>query len=171
MGVGRNLAYKKKLFIEHSGFQNHKHIPSGDDDLFISMAANSQNVALNLHPDARCYSDGPHSWMSWIKQKSRHQSTARYYKGQIKWLLNIYYFSLPIFLLLSATLMLLKCNIVVVICVYLIRHLILFICLKNLNKGHRIKTNVIALLTFDWALLVFYFLSTILLIFGKSDEW
>ena len=36
MGVGRNLAYKKSLFFDNKGFASHIHIPSGDDDLFIS---------------------------------------------------------------------------------------------------------------------------------------
>ena len=44
MGVGRNLMYKKQLYEEVDGFNTHRHIASGDDDLFINRIANTQNV-------------------------------------------------------------------------------------------------------------------------------
>ena len=33
MGVGRNLAYKKKSYELAKGFKSHYHLASGDDDL------------------------------------------------------------------------------------------------------------------------------------------
>jgi len=36
MGVGRNLSYRKDLFLRNKGFSSINHIPSGDDDLFIN---------------------------------------------------------------------------------------------------------------------------------------
>ena len=39
MGVGRNLSYRKDLFIRNKGFASINHIPSGDDDLFINKVA------------------------------------------------------------------------------------------------------------------------------------
>jgi len=171
MGVGRNLAYKKEVFQASSGFKDHIHIPSGDDDLFIGDVADADNVSVSLHPDARCYSDGPSSWSSWIKQKSRHQSTGKLYKPEIKWLLNLYYLSLPLFFISSLILFFLNCNIILLLGVYIFRLCLLNYSLKNLNKGHESKSNIFSFIINDWALLVFYFLSTILLIFRKSDEW
>jgi len=171
MGVGRNLAYKKSVFLSEGGFESHGDITSGDDDLFISAVADKKNVSVQNALEARSYSDAPHSWKKWLKQKSRHQSTAKFYKTDIKILLNIWYFSYMIFFLFSGILLLLNCNIIIVLLVYLIRQCLQFYSLKNLNTGHRIKTNTFALFLFDWALLVFYFLSTILLIFRKPDEW
>ncbi len=46
MGVGRNMAYRKELFFNNSGFNNHMSIKSGDDDLFINEVANPSNTAL-----------------------------------------------------------------------------------------------------------------------------
>ena len=46
MGVGRNMAYRKELFFNNRGFNNHMNIKSGDDDLFINEVANSSNTAL-----------------------------------------------------------------------------------------------------------------------------
>ena len=39
MGVGRNLSYKKNLFLRNKGFSSINHIASGDDDLFINKTA------------------------------------------------------------------------------------------------------------------------------------
>ncbi len=93
MGVGRNLAYKKELFYRHKGFSSHNHIPGGDDDLFINMAANKKNTAVVLDPDAFTLSKPEPSFARWYKQKTRHYSTARYYKAAHKFLLSLYSFS------------------------------------------------------------------------------
>jgi glycosyltransferase involved in cell wall biosynthesis len=52
MGVGRNLSYKKTIFYRHKGFSAHNNIPSGDDDLFINMAATKKNTKVNIDKDA-----------------------------------------------------------------------------------------------------------------------
>jgi len=171
MGVGRNLAYKKSIYQKVGGFESHSTITSGDDDLFISSAADSKNVAVQLAYDARSYSDGPGTWKKWISQKSRHQSTARHYKSELKLLLNTWYLSYVIFFALCGILIVYKCNLITLVLVYICRQSIQYYSLKNLSQGHRIKTNTLALFLYDWTLLVFYFLSTTLLTFRKSDEW
>jgi poly-beta-1,6-N-acetyl-D-glucosamine synthase len=87
MGVGRNLAYKKILFFENKGFANHYHIPSGDDDLFISEVANPENVTVQLSPEAFTASVPKTTWAEWIAQKARHLSTANFYKKGTQFLL------------------------------------------------------------------------------------
>lgn len=96
MGVGRNLAYKKELFFRHKGFLTHRHLPSGDDDLFINAAANRKNTSVVIHKDAITYSAPKRTWSAWYRQKTRHLSTGRYYKFKHKLLLGL--FSLSQFL-------------------------------------------------------------------------
>ncbi|MBK9742055.1 MAG: hypothetical protein IPO94_03465 [Saprospiraceae bacterium] len=57
MGVGRNLLYKKSLFLAVNGFSSHQHLPSGDDDLLISDAANGSNTAVCLDDRTFVFSD------------------------------------------------------------------------------------------------------------------
>ena len=76
MGVGRNLSYKKDLFIRNKGFSSINHIPSGDDDLFINKVATNKNVAVIIDPDAVTRSVPKTTWSAWLKQKSRHYTTA-----------------------------------------------------------------------------------------------
>jgi glycosyltransferase involved in cell wall biosynthesis len=93
MGVGRNLSYKKALFFRQKGFSSINHIPGGDDDLFVNKAANKKNVAVVIDKDASTLSIPRKTWKSWVKQKYRHYTTAKYYKPVHKLLLGLYTFS------------------------------------------------------------------------------
>ncbi len=91
MGVGRNLSYKKSLFLRNKGFSSINHIPSGDDDLFVNKVATRHNTAVIIDPDAVTRSIPKTTWGSWLKQKSRHYTTARFYKRKHKYLLGLYF--------------------------------------------------------------------------------
>lgn len=90
MGVGRNLSYKKSLFFRNKGFSSINHIPSGDDDLFINKVATKKNTAIIIDPEAVTRSVPKKTWAAWLKQKSRHYTTARFYKPKHKFLLGLY---------------------------------------------------------------------------------
>lgn len=90
MGVGRNMAYTKDLFNRVHGFKSHYSIPSGDDDLFIQEAAKKRNYRISLDKKSHCYSEASETWSGWIRQKTRHYTTADYYSVIKKWLLGIY---------------------------------------------------------------------------------
>lgn len=91
MGVGRNLGYTQYLFYDQSGFMNHMDVASGDDDLFVNHAANASNVALSMDPETFTYSIPKRSWADWLRQKRRHLTTARHYKGTHKFVLGLLY--------------------------------------------------------------------------------
>ena len=103
MGVGRNLAYTKKDFFNVNGFVNHIKINSGDDDLFINQIANSKNVSICFSEKSFTESVPKSTFSSWIKQKRRHISTAKYYKLKHKILLSIFYFSNLSFSLMTSS--------------------------------------------------------------------
>lgn len=93
MGVGRNLSYKKSLFLKNKGFSSHHHIMGGDDDLFINMAANKKNTVINIDKESFTLSVPPRHFREWYHQKQRHYSTSREYKAKHKLLLGGYSFS------------------------------------------------------------------------------
>ncbi len=97
MGVGRNLSYKKSIFFRHKGFSSHNHVASGDDDLFINIAATKTNTEIVIDKDAFTLSEPPVTWSEWMKQKRRHYSTGRYYKSIHKFLLGLYALSHSVF--------------------------------------------------------------------------
>lgn len=93
MGVGRNLSYKKDMFLRNKGFSSINHIPGGDDDLFINKIATSKNTAIVVDPQAHTLSEAKKTWGDWIRQKQRHYTTSKYYKPRHKFLLGLYAFS------------------------------------------------------------------------------
>jgi poly-beta-1,6-N-acetyl-D-glucosamine synthase len=99
MGVGRNMAYTKELFNRIHGFKSHYSLPSGDDDLFIQEAAKKSNYRISLERKSFCYSEASETWSGWVRQKTRHYSTADHYSKIKKWLLGIYPFSFLLLLL------------------------------------------------------------------------
>lgn len=90
MGVGRNLSYKKTVFLRHKGFSAHNNIPGGDDDLFVNMAATKANTKINIDPNSFTLSIPASNWTQWFRQKKRHYTTSKYYKTSHKILLGAY---------------------------------------------------------------------------------
>ena len=94
MGVGRNLSYKREVFIRNKGFSSINQLPGGDDDLFINKVANKRNTTIVIDPDAHTLSEPKTTFGGWMKQKNRHYSTSKYYKPKHKILLGLQAFSL-----------------------------------------------------------------------------
>ncbi len=90
MGVGRNLSYRKSLFLKNKGFISHYDIASGDDDLFINQVARKENTQVELSPESFVYSEPKHRFSEWFKQKRRHLTTGKKYKLRYKFLLGIF---------------------------------------------------------------------------------
>ena len=90
MGVGRNLSYKKEVFMRNKGFSSINQMPSGDDDLFINQVANKKNTAIVIDHDAHTISDPKTSLHDWMNQKYRHYTTSKYYKTLHAGLLGTY---------------------------------------------------------------------------------
>lgn len=106
MGVGRNLSYRKDLFLRNKGFSSINHIPSGDDDLFVNKVATKENTGVVIDPEAITRSIPKTTWRSWLNQKSRHYTTAKYYKPKHKFFLGLYFSTQFIYYpLLAATIL------------------------------------------------------------------
>ena len=128
MGVGRNMAYRKELFFNNSGFNNHMSIKSGDDDLFVNEVANSTNTSLCFTKDSFTISEPKTSFKAWILQKRRHISTAKFYKLKHKLLLGLFYISQLLFWILGTLLILLGYNWEWVIGLIAFRFIIQILC-------------------------------------------
>jgi len=137
MGVGRNLSYKKGLFIRNKGFSFINHIPSGDDDLFINKVATKKNTAVVIDAGAITRSIPKKTWGAWLKQKSRHYTTAKFYKPKHKFLLGLYFSTQFIYYpLLWASLLLYNWQLAVVIfgTRFLLQAFIFFKTMKKLDE-------------------------------------
>lgn len=90
MGVGRNICYRKDLFLKKGGFSNTNHILGGDDSLFINQCATRNNTSVVFSPQSHTYSEPEKTWCSWYRQKRRHLSTGQYFKIRDKILLGLW---------------------------------------------------------------------------------
>jgi len=90
MGVGRNLSYKRDVFMRNKGFSSINHILSGDDDLFINQVATRRNTAVMADAEAHTLSEPKTTWKEWKRQKARHYTTSKYYRFKHKFWLGLY---------------------------------------------------------------------------------
>ena len=80
MGVGRNMAVRRRLFDRHGGYGPHQNLPSGDDDLLVNRLARARNTEVVTMPNSQTSSPPPSEWRRWWRQKVRHTSVATRYR-------------------------------------------------------------------------------------------
>jgi poly-beta-1,6-N-acetyl-D-glucosamine synthase len=80
MGVGRNLAYKKSLWINRGGFRGFNNVVSGDDDLFVNAVADKDNTQVILLSQSKTISEPPSGFKQWVRQKTRHMTSSKFYR-------------------------------------------------------------------------------------------
>lgn len=137
MGVGRNLAYDRKLFYRAKGFTRHYRILSGDDDLFINQVAGAGNTSLEISPQSHTLSVPKTSFAAWYRQKTRHLSTARYYRKKHRWLLGLFGLSQSLFLplfIISLLLAGITLNGLLVLVAYLMRSISVLVIMRALTR-------------------------------------
>ena len=134
MGVGRNLAYKKSIFESAGGFEKHHHIKSGDDDLFVSEVANSENIAICDHQEAFTISKSHVSFAGWIRQKRRHVTTASHYSKKIKIMLGLFYLSQFFFYALALLALISNTYLAYVIPLIILRFLVWLVTINQTAK-------------------------------------
>jgi glycosyltransferase involved in cell wall biosynthesis len=89
MGVGRNLMYRRELFITNKGYYTHLGVLGGDDDLLMNEIATASNTAICIDPTSFCYSIPKQTWADWLAQKKRHLSVSKHYKFKNKIMLGL----------------------------------------------------------------------------------
>ncbi len=171
MGVGRNLAYKKKLFFDNNGFYHHMDILSGDDDLFVNAAGNKENTSVCMDPGAFTMSLPEEKWKKWIYQKRRHISTAKYYKTKHKFLLAIYYFSLFAFYFSAFFLLVNHYQWKIVAALIILRYSVTYFIQKNWAMQLREEGLTPYLFFLEPLLILFQLYIFIVNLFFKPKTW
>lgn len=172
MGTGRDLAYRKSLFLKQKGFYPFSHIPSGDDDLFINRAATKANTKVIATFDSVTLSVPRKSFKQWLWQKRRHITTARYYKNSTLFILALISFSQYGFFLTFLALLSSKEYMYYSIAIFLVMMItegVLFNRVMN-----RLGENDLFLFSFllEWLLLfVFYPIVSLSNMVLKKAEW
>jgi cellulose synthase/poly-beta-1,6-N-acetylglucosamine synthase-like glycosyltransferase len=95
MSNGANLGFEKTAFIAVGGYQGVDHIASGDDMFLMHKMKQTLHkpVGYLFHPDAIVLTAAMDTWKSFIMQRIRWASKARYYDDRsITMVLTLVYF-------------------------------------------------------------------------------
>lgn len=170
MGVGRNLSYKKTVFFRHKGFSAHNHVASGDDDLFINMAATNKNTRICIDEDTFTLSEPAKHWSQWYRQKKRHYSAGKFYRPLHKFLLGLYSFSHFVFYpLFAASIIFFSWQLALL--VFAVRLLLQLFILYPIAKKLDEKDIYPLFLFFDIWMFFYYLLFSFTLFKKPSREW
>lgn len=170
MGVGRNLSYKRELFLKNKGFASINHIPGGDDDLFIGKVATKRNTNIVIEAEAHTISEPPKTWSEWMRQKNRHYTTAKYYKPKFKWMLGLYAVSgFLVYPCLIATAILF--NWWMALCLYAIRQIVLAVTWKKAMNQLNEKDLWSKFIIFDLWMFLYYFIMAPALWKKPAKRW
>lgn len=90
MAVGRNMGFRKALFLKACQHPLWQKLPYGDDDLLVCIAATPHNYSVVSNPLSYTQSKAPASLQQWTQQKKRHLSTGKYYRKKVQFILGSY---------------------------------------------------------------------------------
>jgi glycosyltransferase involved in cell wall biosynthesis len=93
MGVGRNMAYRKSLFMQSKGFNELLSLTGGDDDLFVNRHAAAGNTRVALGGHALVTSIPKNTVTEFFQQKVRHLAAGKKYKAGHRLLLGLFMLS------------------------------------------------------------------------------
>lgn len=173
MGVGRNLMYKKSLFLNNEGFAKHINVLGGDDDLFMNDVANHKNTTICLNSQTFMYSFPKTTWKTWYIQKQRHLSVGKYYKLRNKVLLGGLVFSQITTSILFIILVLLISNkllISVLVVTFLLKIICQWMVFYKVNKRLDKTLDTITLLPWDIIFTLYFSVMGINNFFSKKQK-
>lgn len=172
MGVGRNLAYRKSLFMDNKGFNDLMEITGGDDDLFVNRHARKQNTRVCADPAALVYSIPEKTWRAFGQQKTRHLSAGKHYKLAHRLLLAFFNVSYILTWITAIVLMALRVDFYwLIIVILLVRSVVIVFTTRQANRrlGDTTTRWLTVMLDFIY---VFYYISTGLrALITKKIKW
>ncbi|NLZ94443.1 MAG: glycosyltransferase [Bacteroidales bacterium] len=158
MGIGRNMAFRKKLFFDNKGFSSVLNMEDGEDNVFINRIATKENTALVSSPDSMVISNVIDSFSSWRSIKTTYLTTRKHYIGNTANILSFETFSRYAFYMLFVTLSVIaiKSSLTVIalftILLFLIRYVIQLLIVNKNSKVYNAGNFYFSLPLLDLAI-------------------
>ena len=83
-GNGRNLSYRRSLFLKNDGFIYHYHIPEGADDMFVNQNSRRRNTSVVLSPEAYTLVQPQPTLRQWHLLRKHRIATHSFYSFWLK---------------------------------------------------------------------------------------
>ncbi len=171
MGVGRNLAYRKSMFLEVKGFHEFLHVTGGDDDLFVNQHARKDNTHISMGEASLIYSVPKNTVQEFFHQKVRHLSVGKLYSGGNRFWLGLFSVSWLISWFVGLPLLFITDIPYIVLGVLVIRSVLLSVTVHTAVKhlGHTFESWMVVVLDFIYT---FYYLVTgLVALLSKKVRW
>ncbi len=169
MGIGRNMLFKKAVFMDTVNRIKGKHLVSGDDDLFINALTNNK-ISFCLNQDSFIWSSAKSTFKEFWKQKSRHISTSVYYQFSHQFLLLIYALPTITFWPLVFCNFLLEKNTALLLIIIIIKYSLQFKMMHKPLKLFSQNTFSIYYAFWEFILGIYYGVMGISM-FARKNEW
>lgn len=169
MGVGRNIAYSRKLWDTLGGFDSHSDLASGDDDLLVCEAAKHIRPTVCFSHEAKTISPAKDSIGKLLSQKSRHISTSARYSLLDKFLSGGEILSRTLFFAVSVAMLFVNWKIALVFVG--VRVVMAMASLNWFCRAAKTDFNLFMSLIFDIFAPIFYFTLLVYRIFNRKTEW
>lgn len=170
MGVGRNMAFRKDVFIRNNGYMDHLDIQSGNDDLFVMANATSKNTAIQIDPKSFMLTQPKKNIIEFLIQKSRHVSSSFKYKFIFKILLFLYSFS-HIAFYFSLLILILQAYYIEFITLWFLRFFVLMLVSFRSMEKLKEKDLFKYLALFDFLMFIYYIVLTMFIAFKPKVKW
>lgn len=105
-GNGRNLSYRRSMFMRNRGFIYHYSIPDGADDMFVNQNSNGANTRVVLTPDSFTLVEPMPTVAQWHSYRKHRTVTHKYYPFGLKLQRLVRPLSVVLFYLAGALLLL-----------------------------------------------------------------
>ena len=171
MGVGRNLAYRKSFFLEKNGFSGYEKVVGGDDDLFVNKNSNKNNTKVAVGKDGLVVSYPKTKWREFYRQKKRHLSVGKLYKGRNKTSLGILSLSHVLFWFSFITLAVMSREPIWLLWGLLIRAFFLLVTFVPASKKLGDSISFWNLVILDIIYVFYYSFTGIPALFSKKVKW
>lgn len=171
MGVGRNLAYRKSLFLEKKGFNQFLNVTGGDDDLFVNQHAKGATTRVSLSHETLVFSIPKKTWRSFFNQKVRHLSVGKRYRLKHRILLGIFALTWIITWFTGATLVSLDMTKWWIPAAMMVRILLLMIAVRTFVKQTRLPFEWWAIPILDFLYSIYYISTGLVALLTKKIRW
>lgn len=171
MAIGRNLSYRKSLFLKNKGFTSHYNIPTGDDDLFIAQVANKKNTRIEIKPDSKVITKPKATFSDWIRQKRRHLLSAVHFKTNIQVLIANYSFTQFLFYFSLVFLFFTELPFYIPLSVFFFRYFQQFFIYYRSEKKLQESVPLLLIPFFEVFFLIFNPLLVTYNFFAKPPKW
>jgi cellulose synthase/poly-beta-1,6-N-acetylglucosamine synthase-like glycosyltransferase len=171
MGVGRNLAYRKSLFLEKKGFNQFLNVTGGDDDLFVNQHAKAENTQVEFTNEAHVYSFPKKTWTSFFHQKVRHLSVGKRYHLKHRILLGVFTGSWIVSWWLGITLLLIDITLWPVAVALFVRMIGMIVLIRVTTRQLKLGFEVWTVPYLDFIYSIYYISTGLAALLTKQIRW